>query len=139
MMGVRVLANCSAALLLVALFGCQNGQSSSTETSTGPQQKANKTDLSTVNGKSLLPLKPGSKWVFSQTESRASVSGPPQNKETDMTFEVVSATETARGTEAKLLVRSGDAVANPMTWLVNDKGIFQLSATVGDTKGGKLE
>ncbi|MBX3118037.1 MAG: hypothetical protein KF784_03160 [Fimbriimonadaceae bacterium] len=120
------------ALTLSVLSGCGSG-------STGyvPQQAKEPPKATVEAGKetNLYPMTEGNQWTYSVEQRAQNAQGQQLNGDFEITFKVVKVEETPNGKVGTVELSKDGNVTDRQKWLVNDKGMYQLSASTSTKEG----
>jgi hypothetical protein len=116
-------------LLIVTAFALGCGGPSGYKPT--PIVEAPKVDASAITATSILPLKAGTSWTYAmQTQSRPA--GLVNAVDGDLSFTIASVEPSPKGQKIVVELKTGDKLSDRQTWLLNDKGLYQLTAGLKD-------
>lgn len=120
---IHIFAACAAALGLVAA-GCGN---KSDGYQAKPMAKVEPLNFQAGQEKNLFPMTVGSQWVYTV---EAAVRGPQGSggDRGEVTLLVKSVKDVPGGKRAEIDIIRNDQVQERTIWMVNDKGIYQVSS-----------
>ena len=116
-------------LLIVSAFvvGC-GGPSGYKPT---PVAESPKVDASAITQSSIMPVKTGMTWVYAmQTQSRPANLVNAVNG--DLTFSIAAVDPSPKGQKITVELKTGDKLTDRQTWLLNESGLYQLTAGLKD-------
>lgn len=87
-------------------------------------------EMTASAGEDLLPLKVGNQWTYTVTMNRLQAGRQLEPVQEEMTWKVTKVTPVEGGTKATIELSTGGNTSETQTWLVNAKGIYQVTAGV---------
>lgn len=80
----------------------------------------------------LFPLKVGNQWTYSVTMNRIQGGRQLDPIQDEMTWKVTKVTPVEGGTKATIELSTGGETSETQSWLINEKGIYQITAGVDE-------
>jgi hypothetical protein len=116
------------ATALIAV-GCGN---SSKQDAYVPQPKPEVpvAEVNTAASEELFPLQVGNQWTYSVTINRIQGGQQLDPVQDEMTWKVTKVTPIEGGTKATIELTTGGKTSETQTWVVNKKGIYQVTAGI---------
>lgn len=114
-----------AVLTSVVALGC----SGPTAYKPKPAPPIEPVDLATITKDNLVPITLGSEWDYA-FESQATTAAGTEPREGRMRFTVTDVKAAADGQRVSFSVTQDDIEVDRQVWLINDKGIYQLSSGI---------
>ncbi len=117
----------------IVLSGCGSKDSGYVANTIKEPEKA---EVKSGEEKDLFPLAVGNQWTYTLEKQVAASTNQGGSEAYDITLKVVKVDQTANGTQALMEILRDEKVTDRQTWVVNDKGIYQLTASINDGKTG---
>jgi hypothetical protein len=114
-------------LALVAAIGCGEKKGYEAKPAPPPIPKAT---VEPGQEATLMPLAVGNQWVYTATTNIVTNQGR-DRQESELTFRVSAVNQVEGGRRATIEVIRDGQVSEKQTWLVNNRGIFQVAAGRG--------
>ncbi|MBS1723268.1 MAG: hypothetical protein JSS66_09985 [Armatimonadetes bacterium] len=129
---------------LVALFGsalvpgCNGSGPTAAAPKTKAQQPVPAATITPENQADLYPMKEGNTWTYKASSTQTAPDGS-RSSEAEITFRIKSVKDTADGKQANVEVSSDGTVTDHVNWMIDSKGISQVSAEIRDSKANTVK
>lgn len=117
----------SLALVAIAIVGCRGGDGNGY--TPVPPSKLEPVSVKPGQEATLMPIAVGNQWTYNVETIIATQKGKAQRKG-ELTFKITKVDDTSNGKRATIDILSSGKVTERQIWLVNDKGIYQVSTGV---------
>lgn len=119
------------AAISVVLVGCNGGSSSGYQPK--PPQKTTPATVAAGQEATLFPFVKGNQWVYTVEAAVRDQKGLDHNANSELTFTIVDVQPYPQGGQlASLEITQEGKMVDKQTWLLNDKGLYQVTIGFDD-------